>query len=71
MKLWAKSVQRVHAQLGKIMEFTFKLSEADANLILEALGNMPFKTSSPLIQNMVGQAQAQLPKQAPPVEDVS
>lgn len=41
-------------------ELTFKLTIEDANLILEALGNMPFKRVFPLIGKIQNQASSQL-----------
>lgn len=41
-------------------ELTFKLTIEDANLILEALGNLPFKRVFPLIGKIQDQASSQL-----------
>ena len=41
-------------------ELTFQLTIDEANLILEALGNMPFKRVFPLIGKIQNQASSQL-----------
>jgi len=51
------------------MEFTFKVSEANANLILEALSNLPFKVSNNLIQELLEQAKAQVTTQVVSTEE--
>lgn len=37
--------------------FTFTLSEQEANIILSALQELPFKVSQPVIQKLLEQAQ--------------
>lgn len=44
------------------------LSVQDAEVVLEALGNLPYKTSAPIIQSIIGQAQAQLAPPPAPVD---
>lgn len=47
--------------------FTFKFSEQEANLILNALAELPFKTVSTLIQKIIESAKTQ---QEPPTPKV-
>lgn len=41
-------------------KLTFELTVEQANLVLGALGELPFKVSAPLVQALQEQAQAQL-----------
>lgn len=43
--------------------FNFQLEEQEANLILQALGELPLKTSINLVQKIQQQAQAQVQQQ--------
>jgi hypothetical protein len=44
------------------MEFVFKLTEAEANLILAGLQEMPARLANPLTQKLQLQASEQIPK---------
>lgn len=50
-------------------ELTFKLTIEEANLILEGLGTMPFKTVFALIGKIQNQAAAQLNENGMPAEN--
>lgn len=64
MKLLVMIVPRVLAQLNEEnMEFTFKVTEQEANAILMALQELPARVANPLSQKLQQQAQEQLPKQ--------
>lgn len=45
------------------MEFTFKVTEQEANAILMAVQELPARVANPLTQKLQQQAQEQLPKQ--------
>ena len=45
------------------MEFTFNLTEQEANLILAAVQELPAKVANPLSRKLQEQAQEQMPKQ--------
>ena len=47
---------------------TFTLTVEQANLILQALGEVPFKVSAPLVQELQKQAAEQLQQEAPAAE---
>jgi predicted DNA-binding transcriptional regulator YafY len=47
------------------MEFTFKVTEQEANAILTGLQELPARVANPLSQKLQQQAQEQLPKQGP------
>jgi hypothetical protein len=47
------------------MNYTFSLSEQEANVIMNALQELPFKVSAALIQKLMEQAQAQAKSEAP------
>jgi hypothetical protein len=47
---------------------TFALTEDQANLVLEALGHMPYARVAPLVALIHSQAQAQLKEDAPTEE---
>ena len=47
------------------MEFTFKVTEQEANAILAGLQELPARVANPLSQKLQQQAQEQLPKQEP------
>ena len=44
------------------MEFTLKVTEQEANLILAGLQELPAKVANPLTRKLQEQAQEQLPK---------
>lgn len=46
------------------MEFTFKVTEQEANMIIAGLQELPAKLANPLTQKLQTQAQEQMPKQA-------
>ncbi len=46
------------------MEFTFKVTEQEANMILSGLQELPAKVANPLTKKLQEQAQEQIPKQA-------
>lgn len=48
------------------MEFTFKVTEQEANMIIAGLQELPAKVANPLTQKLQMQAQEQLPKQEAP-----
>jgi hypothetical protein len=48
------------------MEFTFTVTEQEANMILAGLQELPAKLANPLTRKLQEQAQEQMPKQ--PVE---
>lgn len=50
-------------------ELTFKLTIEEANLVLEGLGTMPFKTVFALIGKIQNQAAAQLNENGMPAEN--
>lgn len=63
MKLQIKNVQRVPAQLNEEnMEFTFTVTEQEANLLVAGLQELPAKVANPLTKKLQEQAQSQLPK---------
>lgn len=45
------------------MEFTFKVTEQEANMILMAIQELPAKVANPLSRKLQEQAQEQLPKE--------
>ena len=45
---------------------TFTLPEADWNIIMQALAELPFRASAPIIQRIQEQAQAMAQEQAHP-----
>lgn len=45
------------------MEFTFTVTEQEANMILGGLQELPAKLANPLTQKLQRQAQEQMPKQ--------
>jgi len=58
-------VQRVPAQLNEEnMEFTFTVTEQEANMIIAGLQELPAKVANPLTRKLQDQAQEQLPKKA-------
>jgi len=60
------NVQRVPAQLNEEnMEFSFKVTEQEANLLLAGLQELPAKVANPLTRKLQEQAQEQMPKQEP------
>jgi predicted DNA-binding transcriptional regulator YafY len=67
MRLYKTTAPRELAQLnkGKNMEFTFKVTEQEANAILAGLQELPARVANPLSQKLQQQAQEQLPKQEP------
>ena len=75
MKLWAKTVLRVPAQLNNMIsnltEVNFKLTIEEANQILAGLQELPAKICNPLTNKLVKQAQEQLPKEELPKEQVA
>jgi hypothetical protein len=44
------------------MEFTFKVTEQEANMILSGLQELPAKVANPLTRKLQEQAQEQMPK---------
>jgi hypothetical protein len=44
---------------------SMQLSEQDWNIVMQALAEMPFRVSAPVIQRIQQQAQAQAPARAP------
>ena len=48
------------------MNFTFTVTEQEANMILAGIQELPAKVANPLTQKLQTQAQEQMPKQ--PVE---
>lgn len=52
------------------MEFTFKITEQEANLILIGLQEMPARLANPLTQKLQLQASEQIPKNTPPENNV-
>lgn len=63
MKLLMKSAQPVPVQLNEIiMEYTFTFTEQEANLILNAIQEMPAKLANPLTQKIQQQAKEQAEK---------
>ena len=44
------------------MEFTFTLTEQEANAVLMAIQELPAKVANPLTQKLQKQAQEQMPK---------
>jgi predicted DNA-binding transcriptional regulator YafY len=67
MRLYKTTAPPELAQLnkGKNMEFTFKVTEQEANAILAGLQELPARVANPLSQKLQQQAQEQLPKQEP------
>jgi len=70
MKLWAKIVQLVLAQLNNMdiseTKFTFTdLTMEEANAILAGLQELPAKICNPLTIKLQAQAREQLPKEDP------
>jgi len=64
MKSWKMDVQRVLAQLNEEnMEFTFTVTEQEANMIIAGLQELPAKVANPLTRKLQEQAQEQMPKQ--------
>ena len=65
MRLWAKIVPPALAQLNNMtpeettpaQTYPFLLTQEEANTILNALAELPFKVSNPLINNMIKQFQ--------------
>lgn len=53
------------------MTFTFKFEEKDAQMLLEALVEMPFKKVADLIGSIQNQAREQVQAQGKPPEEVS
>jgi predicted DNA-binding transcriptional regulator YafY len=45
------------------MEFTFKVTEQEANALLMALQELPARVANPLTQKLQKQAQEQMPKE--------
>jgi hypothetical protein len=45
------------------MEFTFKVTEQEANMILSGLQELPAKVANPLTRKLQEQAQEQMPQQ--------
>lgn len=45
------------------MEFTFTLSEQEANAVLTAIQELPARIANPLTKRLQEQAQEQMPKQ--------
>lgn len=45
------------------MEFTFKVTEQEANIIVRALQELPAKIANPITQKLQKQAQEQMPAQ--------
>ena len=76
MKLWAKTVLLVLAQLNNMIsnstELTFKVNIEEANQILAGLQELPAKICNPLTLKLQTQAKEQLPQepasQEPPQE---
>jgi hypothetical protein len=57
-------VQRVLAQLNEEnMEFTFTVTEQEANMIIAGLQELPAKVANPLTRKLQEQAQEQMRKQ--------
>lgn len=48
------------------MEFTFKVTEQEANMIVAGLQELPAKVANPLTQKLQQQAQEQMPKEPTP-----
>ena len=44
------------------MEFTFKVTEQEANMIIAGLQELPAKVANPLTRKLQEQAQEQMPK---------
>jgi len=64
MKSWKMDVQRVLAQLNEEnMEFTFTVTEQEANMIIAGLQELPAKVANPLTRKLQEQAQEQMRKQ--------
>lgn len=51
------------------MEFNFTFNEQEANIILQALGELPFKTVAPIITKIQTQAREQINVQDNTKED--
>lgn len=49
------------------MEFTFTVTEQEANMIIAGLQELPAKVANPLTRKLQEQAQEQMPKQ--PVQE--
>jgi hypothetical protein len=49
------------------MEFTFKVTEQEANALIAGLQELPAKVANPLTRKLQEQAQEQMPK--PPAEE--
>lgn len=47
----------------------FELTVQQANVILQALSEIPFKVAQPIIQELQQQAAPQLPKEEAPAEE--
>lgn len=47
------------------MEFTFRVTEQEANMIIAGLQELPAKVANPLTNKLQTQAQEQIPKQEP------
>lgn len=45
------------------MDFTFKVTEQEANILLAGLQEMPAKLANPLTQKLQEQAREQMPKE--------
>lgn len=61
MKLQIKNVQRVPAQLNEEnMEFTFTVTEQEANMLIAGLQELPAKVANPLTRKLQEQAQGQM-----------
>jgi hypothetical protein len=48
---------------GKQMEFTFTVTEQEANTLLAGIQELPARVANPLTQKLQKQAQEQMPKQ--------
>lgn len=49
--------------MRKSMEFTFKVTEQEANVILMGIQELPARVANPLTQKLQAQAQEQMPKE--------
>ena len=49
-------------------QFTFTMTESEANLILASLGKQPYEAVATLVHKLQAQAQLQLAEPATPVE---
>lgn len=50
------------------MEFTFKLTEEEANIVVAGLQELPAKLANPLTKKLQEQAAEQMPKKEEPQE---